>query len=140
VAEPVEAMIREVQGLAQRGSETVLVVEDDAAVRALVCKVLREFGYNVLGAEDGNLAVGISGREQGPISLLVTDVGIPGMDGHELARRLRETRPALRVLFLSGYALGPLAHRRTTEDGVGLLPKPFTPEALARRVRETLDA
>ena len=119
-----------------RGFETVLLVEDDGAVRALMADVLRRRGYNVLAAADGFQALRIADAHGGAIQLLVTDVVMRKMSGVDVAKAVREMRPDLRVLYVSGYAADPAI---TTEsaDHTFLL-KPFTPDALARKVRAIL--
>jgi CheY-like chemotaxis protein len=114
--------------------ETVLVVEDEDSVRAFTVDVLRQAGYTLLEARDGNAALDLAGRHAGPIDLLVCDLVMPGLMGSELAERLMAARPETRTLFMTGYA-------SLDREGLGaLLYKPFTPAALTRRVREALDA
>jgi len=113
------------------GEETILLVEDEEAVRGLVREILSRLGYRVLMAGDGIEALALS-RELGePIHLLLTDVIMPGMDGRELAERMMVARPDTRILFMSGYADPPIP------DDI-LLEKPVTPDALARKVAEIL--
>jgi len=114
-----------------RGDETILLVEDEDAVRGLVREILSRLGYRVLAAADGLEALALSERFAEPIHLLLTDVIMPGMDGRELAERLLRTRPDTRILFMSGYAEPPIP-----EDI--LLQKPVTSDALARKVAEVL--
>ncbi|GIW72932.1 MAG: hypothetical protein KatS3mg102_2474 [Planctomycetota bacterium] len=123
-----------------RGTETVLLVEDDAAVRSLVHKVLDQCGYRVLVAEDAARALQIAAAEHGGIELLLTDVIMPRTSGPELAGLLRAMQPALRVLFISGYTGDRMAEHGLDQGEVELLAKPFSPAALARRVRAVLDA
>jgi CheY-like chemotaxis protein len=120
------------------GRETVLFVEDDPSVRELAAAMLSRLGYSVLTAEGAEEALRRLAHHPGGVHLLIADLVLPGMSGRELALRARETKPGLRVLITSGYATSP----GVTEVAGGLpfLPKPFTTEALARRVRETLDA
>jgi PAS domain S-box-containing protein len=118
--------------------ETVLVVEDEAAVREYSCEILRELGYRVLEARDGNQALVVLEREPN-INVLFTDVGLPGMTGKELADKAREMRPGLKVLFTTGYARNAIVHHGRLDPGVQLLVKPFTYEALAARIRGILD-
>jgi CheY-like chemotaxis protein len=125
---------------AHDGSETVLVAEDEPLVRAVTREILTRRGYTVLAAEDGPSAIAAVRHHGGPIDLLVTDVVMPGMSGPELAALLGAERPALRVLFTSGYADHEVLGRGVSTDGLAFVPKPFTPEGLARRVREVLDA
>ncbi len=115
------------------GTETVLIVEDSDNVRRLMRHVLETKGYVVLEATDGAEGLRLSEAHEGPIHLLLTDVVMPGMGGRELATRLLKSRPSTRVLFASGYPRTSLPG-----DGVDLIPKPFTPDELERKVRETL--
>jgi CheY-like chemotaxis protein len=121
------------------GCETLLVAEDEDGVRALICEVLRGLGYRVLEAPRPEVAVGMIGAENGPVHLLLTDVVMPGMDGRQLAERLTALQPGLRVLYMSGYTGEAIARHGVLEQGTRLLQKPFTPEVLARTVREALD-
>ena len=122
-----------------RGSETILLVEDEEAVRDLALEILRELGYTVLAARHGAEALLTCERHAGSIALLLTDVVMPGMSGIELAERLTILRPGIRVLFTSGYSGDRVAHSGRAAASPELLRKPFTPEALARRVRQELD-
>ncbi len=122
------------------GSDTVLVVEDDEDVRRLTHKVLQGRGYTVLVSENGPEALRVAAQHAGPIQLLVTDVVMPGMSGREVGLLLAPGRPEMRVLYLSGYADESIVHHGVLEPGLAFLQKPFTPEALARKVREVLDA
>ncbi|MBI4546204.1 MAG: response regulator [Gemmatimonadetes bacterium] len=122
------------------GSETVLLVEDELAVRSLARSVLERSGYNVLEAQDGEHALGLAREYGAAIDLLLTDVVMPGMSGKQLADRLWLVCPRTRVLFMSGYALPEFAE---SPEGAGthwLLAKPFTPEKLALKVRQVLDS
>ena len=121
------------------GSETILVVEDDEGVRALTCEVLEERGYDVVAASDGDHAMEIVRRKQLEAELLITDVVMPRMNGRELAGRLRDQRPELKVLYMSGYSARVMSHRGLVQDEAQLLQKPFTPRSLADKVREVLD-
>jgi CheY-like chemotaxis protein len=123
-----------------QGSETVLLVEDEDQVRSLTRDVLQRQGYTVLEARHPGEALLLAGRHQGPIHLLVTDVILPQMDGRELADRLAAARPELKVIYVSGYVSGASAHPGGGQPGRGFLGKPFSPGALARKVREVLDA
>ncbi len=123
-----------------RGSETVLVVEDDELIRKLVQKVLKANGYTVLVAGSGGDAEQVAGQHQGPIHLLMTDVVLPGLNGREVARRLTAARAGIRVLYLSGYTDDAIVHHGVLEPGVAFLQKPFAPTALSRKVREVLDS
>jgi two-component system cell cycle sensor histidine kinase/response regulator CckA len=125
---------------ARGGAETILVVEDQEPVRRLTCKILETQGYAVLVAADGPEALQMAERHQGVIDILVTDVVMPGMSGREVGRRLAAVRPGMRVLYLSGYADDSIVSHGVLAPGLAFLQKPFTPETLARRVRELLDA
>jgi len=121
-----------------RGWETVLLVEDEDAVRALAREVLRRQGYVVLEARHGLDALRVAERHQDPIHLLVTDVVMPHMSGRDLARRLADARPNMKLLFISGYTDHAVVHRDLT-PGSAFLQKPFTPENFAQKVRSVLD-
>ena len=120
------------------GRETVLVVEDEAAVRSLMVDVLRRRGYRVLEAAEGTEALRLAAEHDGALDILVTDVVMPGMSGNDLARRLEAERPGLRVLYVSGYSDEDVGPRVAGGPPQGFLQKPFTPEILARRIREVL--
>jgi len=122
-----------------RGTETVLVVEDEDTVRHVVREALRGFGYTVLETGDPEQAAGIAAGHAGPIHLLVTDVVMPKKNGRALARQILETRPDMRVLYMSGYTDSAIVQEGVLERGVFFLQKPFTLVALARKVREILD-
>ena len=123
-----------------RGTETILVVEDEAGVRSLTCRVLGTFGYTVLEAENGGEALLIAEQHPEPIHLVLTDVVLPRMSGRKLAERLLRTRLDLRVLYMSGYADGAIISHGDLDPGTAFIQKPFTPDALAQKVREVLDA
>jgi PAS domain S-box-containing protein len=122
------------------GTETVLVVEDEEAVRHLVCRVLRAKGYRVLEAPHAEAALLLAGTTRTPIDLLLTDMVMPGMGGSALAAELTASRPSLRVLFITGYAPEAVERRGELVDAGGLLEKPFSADQLARKVREVLVA
>jgi PAS domain S-box-containing protein len=119
--------------------ETLLVVEDEAQVLALIRAILTRSGYTVLSAPDPATAVDLLSTYPGPVHLLVTDVVLPGMNGRELRDRLQAIKPGLRCLFVSGYTSDIIASEGVLEAGVEFLQKPFTIPALARRVRDMLD-
>jgi PAS domain S-box-containing protein len=119
--------------------ETLLVVEDEGALREVACRILSGAGYHVLAADGGEQALDLSARHDGTIDLLVSDVVMPGMLGKELAERLVESRPGTRVLYMSGYAQPVLASQGTLDPGVALLEKPFTAADLLTAVRARLD-
>jgi PAS domain S-box-containing protein len=123
-----------------RGTETILVVEDDAGVRKLVISTLAACGYQVLVASTGSAAVELAHNHAGAIHLLVTDVVMPEMNGRAIAQALAAGRPGLPVLYMSGYPDEAMMRHGVLEPGIELIQKPFTPGALARRVREVLDA
>jgi PAS domain S-box-containing protein len=124
----------------QSGTETVLLADDDEAVRAFARQVLREAGYRVLDAADGVEALDIARSHAGPIGLLITDLRMPGIGGHEVARRLRLERSGMAVLYASGYASGEALAAARADESVGFLRKPFAPSALLKYVRRALDA
>ena len=118
--------------------ETILVVEDTDEVRKLICRILAEHGYKVLEAADGDEALQVSEAHDHGIHLLLTDMVMPRMNGGELAERLRSLIPSLRMIFMSGYTDSIRIHQGG--QVTTFLAKPFTPHALARKVREVLDA
>ena len=124
----------------RRGSETVLVVEDEPAVRELASRALSAVGYQVLQAPSGREALEEAARTAGPVHLLVTDVVMPDMSGQKLAEALKRARPETRVLYMSGYTENTIVHHGVLDAGVHFLAKPFTPAAIQERVREVLDA
>ena len=122
------------------GTETVLLAEDEEAVRRFTREILSGNGYKVLEAGNGREALLLSEAHRGEIHLLLTDVAMPKMSGRELTERIRPLRPDLRVLYMSGYTDDAILRRGVVEDGIPFLEKPFTPEELARKVREVLDS
>jgi CheY-like chemotaxis protein len=125
---------------APRGSETVLLVEDEELVRSLTARILRDCGYTVLESGHGAEALEVCARHEGAIALLVSDVVMPSMGGRELAEKLGALRPGLRVLFISGYTDDSTVRHGAWAAEVEILNKPFTPSELARKVRKVLDA
>jgi CheY-like chemotaxis protein len=119
-------------------TETVLLVEDDDAVRRMVRVVLERAGYRVLSASNGPDAIECAAREPEPIALLLTDVIMPKMTGRELADRLVAVRPTLRVLYASGYTDNFIAHQGVLNEGVNFLQKPITAPSLLAKLREVL--
>ncbi|WP_242443486.1 response regulator, partial [Sphingobium sp. LB126] len=119
--------------------ETILVVEDDAGVRAYSAEILRDLGYRVIEAADGAAALRLVERRGQGIDLLFTDVVMPGMSGSELAQRALALRPGLKVLFTSGYTRDGFMRDGRLEAGIALLPKPFALGDLAGQIRRLLD-
>jgi len=119
------------------GQETILVVEDDDEVRAYAVRVLRERGYHILQADNANTALTIVREQQ--LDLLFTDIGLPNTDGRQLSRLARQIQPTLKILFTTGYARNAIVHNGTLDADVELIPKPFSSDALSRRVRQILD-
>jgi two-component system, cell cycle sensor histidine kinase and response regulator CckA len=119
---------------------TVLVVEDEEAMREVTTRILSRSGFHVLTAASGADAIAIAAAHRGEIHLLLTDVIMPKMLGKEVAERVRALRPAIRVLYMSGYAEPVLASQRTLDPGVNLIEKPFSQSVLLARVREVIDA
>ncbi|HUF35844.1 MAG TPA: PAS domain S-box protein [Gemmatimonadales bacterium] len=123
----------------QGGKETILLVEDEPAVRSLAHRLLTERGYRVIAAADGTAALDLAGRHEGVIDLLMTDVVMPGMGGRELAERLLALRPATRVLYITGYTEDTVVRHGLVRSGLSFLEKPFRPDVLLARVRQVLD-
>jgi CheY-like chemotaxis protein len=121
------------------GTETVLLVEDAEAVRAVARQVLERQGYTVLEAPQGNAALAIAAAHAGPIHLLLTDVVMPGLSGRQVADDLKRLRPDTRVLYTSGYTDDAVVRHGVLEAGIAYLQKPFTAASLTRKVRATLD-
>jgi DNA-binding NtrC family response regulator len=120
------------------GTETVLLVEDEEAVRHLAQEVLQSNGYRVLDAGNGNEAIKVAEQHHGIIDLMVTDVVMPQLGGRELAEKLSVTRPDMRVLYMSGYTDDAIVHHGVLDGRAAFLQKPFAPDALALKVREVL--
>jgi len=141
VAQPLDVLAKVVPaGPLPRGTETLLVVEDEPSVRHLACRILEAQGYQVLPASDGQDGLRLAREHKGdPIRLVVTDVVMPFMDGKVMAEWLKATHPHLPILFTSGYTDDIITHHGVLDAGVEFLPKPYTPATLARKVRELLD-
>jgi two-component system cell cycle sensor histidine kinase/response regulator CckA len=122
------------------GSETILLVEDENSVRCLVRGILEEAGYDVLEASCGEEGLRLSNERLDPIDLLLTDVVMPEISGKEVADRLVSLRPGIKVLFMSGYTDEAIVHHGMLDSNVNFIQKPFSPAALARKVREVLDS
>jgi len=121
------------------GSETILLVEDEPSVRMLVRTTLESKGYKVLEAEDGGAALEVAARHGDSIQLVLTDLVMPRMSGRELAAMLALSHGVTKVLYISGYTDNVALQHGDLEPGAAFLQKPFTPDALARKVREVLD-
>jgi two-component system cell cycle sensor histidine kinase/response regulator CckA len=124
----------------QSGKETILVVEDEAGLRVMIQELLERLGYTVLTASNSQEAIQISSVHPGSVDLLLTDVVLPKSNGRDLAERLRYLRRHTRVLYMSGYPSETVAQNGVLRPGAEFLEKPFTPESLAKKVREVLDA
>ncbi len=129
---------KSIEALPGRG-ETILVVEDEEEVRKLAARILQIHGYKVLEAPQGGDALLICERHKNPIHLMLTDVVMPGMSGHQLAKRLKSLQPEMKVLYMSGYTDNAIVQHGVLGEGVNYIQKPFTLDALARKVREVLD-
>lgn len=139
--EPIEVWSEKVKEFENLyGGETILLVEDDGAVRKLAMQILKKQGYKVLEAKHGGDALLISKKYQDLIHLMVTDVVMPGMNGRELAENLLAMRPEMKVLYISGYTDNAIVHLGVLEPETHFIQKPFTMEALAKKVREVLDS
>lgn len=123
-----------------QGDETILLVEDEPTVRALMSRILRRNGYTVIEAADAVKALEVSVGHVGAIPLVVTDLVMPGLNGRQLADRLVQQRPTLKVLYISGYADETVVRHGLLDPGTEMLQKPFTPMALSHKVRQMLDA
>jgi CheY-like chemotaxis protein len=122
-----------------RGTETILLVEDEEAVRRVAREILSAYGYTVFEAAEPSEALLIAERHTGPIHLLLSDVVMPGMTGRAVADRLAPLRPEMKILYMSGYADHAIVHQGRLDPGINFIQKPFTPESLALKVREVLE-
>ena len=140
VTERARAEISTAQLPVPGGAETILLVEDEANIRALLDEILTEKGYTVLIAADGENAIARSMEHKEKIHLLLTDVVMPKMNGKEVASQLLQARPEMKVLFMSGYTSHAIVSRGVLDEGIEFLEKPFTSSSVARRVRQVLDS
>jgi DNA-binding NtrC family response regulator len=122
------------------GSETILLVEDESAVRNVARQILERYGYTVIEAAGGKQALDLAAKMPGTIHLLLTDVVMPEMSGRVLGERFAEMKPGIRILYMSGYTDDAVVRHGILQANIAYLPKPFSTEALARKVREVLDS
>lgn len=122
-----------------KGTETILLVEDETSVRKLARTILQDNGYTVVEAESGDQARAISGQHEGRIQLMLTDVIMPGTSGRELAQSVAASRPEMRVLYMSGYTDDAIVHHGILDAKTPFIQKPFTPDSLLRKIRNVLD-
>ena len=136
---PVERLREKVTGeeLSRRG-ETILLVEDEESVRRLSVQILKRQGYKVLEASCGDDALVLSKEHKEPIHIMLTDVVMPGMSGRELANQLKALHPKMKVLYMSGYTDNAIVNHGVLDEGINYIQKPFTMNALTRKVREVL--
>ncbi|PWU03445.1 MAG: hybrid sensor histidine kinase/response regulator [Terriglobia bacterium] len=140
IDQPASVEAEDTRKKAARGTETLLVVEDDEMVRSLVRETLEREGYKLIDAADPIEARRLAENYKGPIQLLITDVVMPKINGRELAEQILSRRPAMRVLYMSGYTDNAIVNNGLLEKEVAFLHKPFTPAALAHKVREVLES
>ena len=114
-------------------------MEDEESIRKLAIEILGHYGYAVLSAGDGEEALRIAGEHKGEIDLLLTDVIMPWMGGPELFERIRQLRPGIKVLYVSGYTDNAIVHQGVLDPGIAFLQKPYSPISLARKVKEVLE-
>jgi len=128
------------EAVSEKGSETILVVEDESGVRELIVDVLMNAGYTVLAAPDGEKAEKLCKKHTGPLHLLVTDMVLPRMSGRDVAQKLAQYRPDAKVLFMSGYTDDVIFHSGALDPDMAFIEKPFSPDVFLRKVREVLDS
>jgi DNA-binding NtrC family response regulator len=138
--EPAAPRVSVNEGASAAGGEsnTLLLVEDESGIRELTSELLASWGYEVLVARNGVEALEISGKHRGTIHLMVTDVVMPHMNGRDLAERMRQMRPEIKVIYMSGYTDNLVLQGGMVEEGSDFIQKPFTADTLARRVRAAL--
>lgn len=137
---PSKTLKKAIKGDVPKGSETILVVEDDRAVRNLAEKILKGHGYKVLTAANGEEAVELSSNYEDFIHLVLTDVVMPGMNSRDMMERLKSARPEIRKLYMSGYSDDTIVHHGIMDIGNAFIEKPFTSASMGRKVREVLDS
>jgi CheY-like chemotaxis protein len=125
---------------AAKGTETILVVEDEGRVRQLAQRILQLAGYTVLTAGNGGEALRLLGRYDGPVHLILTDMVMPGMTGKDLVARIGDIAPRMKILFTSGYTGDAVRHDGLLDQGAPFIGKPYTAAELTRKVREVLDS
>jgi CheY-like chemotaxis protein len=135
-----EPLVGPQDGPSLKGTETILVAEDDSRVQKLVKAVLERLGYSVRMCSSGAEALAVASQPQESLDLLITDVIMPGLSGADLAREIKAIRPGLKILFMSGYTNDLISRHSVLDEGLSFLAKPFSPEVLGRKVREVLDA
>lgn len=135
----ISALVVEKLSETLRGTETILLVEDDELVRRLIHDVLENWGYRLIDAANGVEALSTCEHGEYPIHLLVTDVVMPGMSGRDVASRVAALRPEIKVLFMSGYTAEAIVHQGMLDGNTPFIQKPFEPDAFARKVRDVLD-
>ncbi len=140
VDEAAEALPKAAETAVPRGTETVLLAEDEDRVRVLLREFLRTADFTILEAADGEKALQAFKDHAGPVHVLVTDTVMPGLDGVELARQVAALRPQMKTIYMSGYADRAAVHHAKIPEGAPFLQKPFTPDVLARKIRELLDS
>jgi CheY-like chemotaxis protein len=132
------AEVRPTETTHSGGGETILAVEDDDGVRSYLVEILGELGYQVLSAEDGKAALALIEQRDRRIDLMLTDVVLPGINGRQLAELATAHRPALRVLYMTGYSRNAIVHHGRLDAGVALIQKPIAQKELALKLREVL--
>ncbi|MBN1518338.1 PAS domain-containing protein [Candidatus Sumerlaeota bacterium] len=137
--EHVEIIPVKKKGRKRRGSETILLTEDNQHVRRLTQAVLQKYGYHVIEAENGEKALEALAAHNGPVHLLLTDVILPGINGRELFERAARQRSGLKVIYFSGYTDNVIAHHGILDEGIHFIQKPFSSEVLTSKIREALD-